>query len=136
MNKNWYKPIQQWLEYACQDLLVAREIANRDDLHPRIACFLSQQSAEKSLKAILTMNNIPFRKMHDLEQLLAEAPEEVSSSLGYLDISWLTNWVITGRYPGDWPEATSQDAAQAIEIAEEVYRFTESFYLQAISQAD
>lgn len=136
MNKNWYKPIQQWLEYANQDLLAAREIANRDDLHPRIACFLSQQSAEKSLKAILTMNNIPFRKMHDLEQLLAEAPEEVYSSLGYLDISWLTNWVITGRYPGDWPEATTEDATRAIEIAEEVYRFTKSCYLEAINNVD
>ena len=82
------------------------------------------------------MNNVPFRKIHDLEQFLAEAPEEVSNSLEYLDISWLTNWVITGRYPGDWPEATRKDAARAMEIAEEVYRLTEAFYLQAINQLD
>jgi len=54
MNRAWHEPIQQWLQYASQDLNVAREIASCEDLHPRMACFLSQQSAEKSLKAILT----------------------------------------------------------------------------------
>lgn len=52
---------------------------------------------------------------------MEETPEEIRALLDNLDIGWLTNWVITGRYPGDWPEATNQEAHKAVEIAVEVY---------------
>lgn len=98
--------------------------------------FLSQQSVEKSLKAILSLNKVQIRKTHDLEQLLFDVPEEVSIYLEDLDIGWLTSWVITGRYPGDWPEATRKDASRAIEIATEVYEFTEKVYSRAATEAE
>lgn len=40
------------LEYARNDLQAASVILSRNDVAPRTACFLAQQSAEKALKAI------------------------------------------------------------------------------------
>lgn len=34
-----------------------------------IVCFHAQQSIEKALKAVLTANGIPFRRIHDLDEL-------------------------------------------------------------------
>ncbi|NLC67850.1 MAG: HEPN domain-containing protein [Clostridiaceae bacterium] len=42
----------KWLEYANSDLKAASIILLHEDAAPRIACFLAQQSAEKTLKAI------------------------------------------------------------------------------------
>lgn len=45
----------RWLEYAKDDLQAATVIFSSADVAPRTACFLSQQSAEKALKAILLL---------------------------------------------------------------------------------
>lgn len=47
MNNDCTEAVLQWFEYADQDLKAAQEIAQGDTLHPRIACFLAQQSVEK-----------------------------------------------------------------------------------------
>jgi len=130
MNSDLHEVVLQWFEYASQDLKAAQEIAKADYLHPRIACFLAQQSVEKSIKAILTLNEVEFKKTHDLEQLVLETPDKVRLFLDNLDISWLTGWAVTGRYPGDWPEATRLEAKRAIQIAVEVYDHIKHFCLQ------
>lgn len=43
----------RWLEYARNDLQAASVIFSRDDVAPRTACFLAQQSVEKALKSSL-----------------------------------------------------------------------------------
>lgn len=62
MSSDYAKIVFQWLEYATQDLKAAQEIAAGDSLHPRIACFLAQQSVENMLlrinsESILTANS-------------------------------------------------------------------------------
>ena len=47
MSKTRYKPVKQWLEYAYQDLLAAREIANRNDLHPQLRVFYLNRVLKK-----------------------------------------------------------------------------------------
>jgi hypothetical protein len=44
-------PAKRWLHLAQEDLAAARAILGVADVAPRIACFLSQQAAEKALRA-------------------------------------------------------------------------------------
>jgi hypothetical protein len=37
------------------------------------------------------------------------------------DLAELTEWAVEARYPGDWPEATIDDARRAIAQARSVY---------------
>jgi len=37
-----------------------------------------------------------------------------------LDLARLTEWSVEARYPGDWPDATGQDASLALETARKV----------------
>ena len=75
------KEAQLWLRYAKEDLAAAEGLIEHI-LTPRHVCFLSQQSAEKAIRAVLVFSQIDFPRTHDLE----------------------------ARYPGDWPEATIEEA--------------------------
>ncbi len=120
----------RWLEYAKNDLQAATVILSRDDVAPRTACFLSQQSAEKSIKAIMVLKGMQVIKTHDLDNLLEKMPTEDYSSFEDLDLTWLTEWSVESRYPGDWPEATSEDAKRAIEIATGVVNTCLGFFIE------
>ncbi|NPV08544.1 MAG: HEPN domain-containing protein [Anaerolineae bacterium] len=109
----------EWLRPAEGDWKVAqREIQAPDPVY-NVVCFLSQQCAEKSLKALLEETEIAFGKAHDLVVLLdltsGRFPvlEELRQPLGYL-----TPFAIAGRYPG--VEAGPETAATALRIASQV----------------
>lgn len=59
-------------------------------------------------------------KTHDLDALIERMQVKPDSVLLELDLTWLTEWSVESRYPGDWPEATKDDAKKAIEIASSV----------------
>jgi HEPN domain-containing protein len=120
----------RWFEYAKNDLQAATVILSREDIAPRTACFLSQQSAEKSLKAILILKGQQVIKTHDLDNLLEKMPLDESSLFEGLDLTWLTEWSVESRYPGDWPEATSEEAKRAIEIATGVVNVCLGFFIE------
>lgn len=61
----------RWLATAEEDLLGATAMLERDDVAPRLACFLAQQAAEKALKARLIGRGIAFPRLHDLLALRA-----------------------------------------------------------------
>lgn len=110
----------RWLEYARNDLQAASIILLRDDVAPRTACFLAQQSAEKALKAILVLKGFNVIKTHDLDAIYEKLPKKESTVFESLDLTWLTEWSVESRYPGDWPEASGEDAKKAVTIATEV----------------
>jgi HEPN domain-containing protein len=83
----------------------------------REACYLAQQAAEKALKALLIFLTVDFPRTHDLDRLCSLLPPDVATRRDHADLSWLTGWVVEARYPGDWPEATTQDARMAVEQA-------------------
>jgi len=118
----------RWLEYARNDLQAASVILSRDDVAPRTACFLAQQSAEKALKAILVLKGLNVIKTHDLDAITEKLPENESAAFESLDLTWLTEWSVESRYPGDWPEASSEDAKKAVAIATEVLDVSTSFF--------
>ena len=44
---------RQWLAYTLSDLAAAKGLLANPDHYPRQVCYLSQQAAEKALKAAL-----------------------------------------------------------------------------------
>ncbi|MGE5558829.1 MAG: HEPN domain-containing protein [Bacillota bacterium] len=61
--------IKSWLAKATNDLKTAERIIDSDDPLSDIACYHSQQCAEKALKAFLTSKEVTFEKTHDLVAL-------------------------------------------------------------------
>ena len=118
----------RWLEYATNDLHAASIMLLREDVAPRIACFLAQQSAEKALKSILILKGLDVIKTHDLDAISERLPKIDYLKFEFLDLSWLTEWSVSSRYPGDWSEALDEDAEKAVAIATEVIGICQKFY--------
>ena len=107
----------RWLRYSAEDLDVARVLLASSPLVPRHVCWLAQQSAEKALKAALVLEDIAFPFTHDLDALRNRLPESWQVQTTHSDLAELTQWALETRYPGDWPEATSEDATRAVSEA-------------------
>ena len=109
----------RWLRYAQEDLEVAGQMARA--ARPRYACWFSQQSAEKPLKAVLVLESVDFPYSHDLRRLRDLFPEGWPQGASPDLLDRLTEWGAEARYPGDWPEPTAADAARAESEARSVY---------------
>ncbi len=60
-----------WLIKAQRDLLAAEQLMKVGNPLLDIVAYHYQQSAEKALKGFLVWHDVPFRKTHDLEDVLA-----------------------------------------------------------------
>lgn len=110
----------RWFRYALDDLAAARVLAADPTVPPRQVCWLAQQAAEKALKAALCFLQTEFGKTHNLDALRNLLPKDWTVRDRYPDLAELTAWAIEARYPGDWPEATADDACRALETASAV----------------
>ncbi|HOC07966.1 MAG: HEPN domain-containing protein [Clostridiales bacterium] len=119
----------RWFEYAKNDLQAALIILSSDDAAPRVACFLAQQSAEKALKSILVLKGLDVIRTHDLDAISEKLPKKESEKFESFDLAWLTEWNVEARYPGDWPEASFEDAEKAVTIATEVLNVCNSIFI-------
>ena len=116
--------IQEWLDYAHNDGLNAKSILTHRDGHPNGTCFLSQQMAEKYLKALLTFYKKRVPKVHDLVELetILVAVDPAVQEL-HEDLTILNRYYIATRYPGDYPEFSWKDAKEAYNAAVRVKDF-------------
>ena len=115
--------VGQWLSKAEEDLSAAKSLITYGASFLSTVCFHSQQAAEKYLKAFLTYHQVEFPKTHDIDELLdLIAPTDSKTSESLRDVTVLTNYGVDVRYPGDFPNVTSSDAQQAIQMAEKVRR--------------
>ena len=103
----------RWLRYAMEDLDVAQVLLTTIPPASRHVCWLSQQSAEKTLKAALVLDGIEFPFTHDLDALRNRLPEGWHVRTTHPDLADLTQWAVETRYPGDWLEVTEEDALRA-----------------------
>ena len=62
--------VKDWLIKANGDLSGARKMLKDDDDTLHLAAYLSQQVAEKALKAFLLFKQCGYPKIHDLARLL------------------------------------------------------------------
>jgi HEPN domain-containing protein len=105
---------RRWLATAEEDLLGATAMLERDDVAPRLACFLAQQAAEKALKARLIGRGIAFPRIHDLLALRALLGTGAPAGLDDTALTELSAWAVEARYPGDLPDATAAEARRAV----------------------
>ncbi len=114
--------VRRWLRYALEDLVAAETVLHDENLAPRHACYLAQQSVEKAIKAVLIFQSIDFPKRHDLNALRNLVPDGWPFKTKYPNLGELTEWVTEGRYPGDWPDAVEADAQRAVRQARDVWQ--------------
>ncbi|MFT5367870.1 MAG: HEPN domain-containing protein [Candidatus Latescibacterota bacterium] len=114
--------VKRWLKYAQEDLNTAQNLSDQDDFVPRQACWFAQQSAEKALKAILIFLQIEFPFSHDLDVLCNLVSDDWGLKPKHSDLASLTEWAVESRYPGDWPEATVEDANNAVQEAQSLWQ--------------
>lgn len=119
------KRVKEWIILAEGDLKTAKDELSVSEPFTNTICFHSQQCIEKYLKAYLTFFGKPFRKTHDLTELINECIELDSDFqiLFKLNVDRLTQYAIDVRYPEEVYFPSLAEAKQAIEIAEKVKSF-------------
>ena len=123
------KQAEDWLKYAYKDLQSARILIS-DELLLSTAAFHCQQCIEKSLKALLELNDKRIPKIHDLRKLLNNVEENnFKFEIDHEILDQINQVYIDTRYPADYgilPEgAPSLEKVNSfILTAEKVFKTT------------
>lgn len=112
---------RRWLRYAHEDLVTAEALLDQPALAPRHACWLAQQAVEKALKAALILLGIEPPRSHDLDALRNLLPGDWQVKTAFPDLAEQKEWAVEARYPGEWPEATFDEAKPAVRQARELW---------------
>ncbi len=117
---------KKWIRKAENDIKVAVDELNTENPVTDAICFHAQQAVEKLLKAFLIFHNKPFRKTHDIAELISLCSKIDRDFEELMDekIVKLTIYAVDVRYPEaiDY-EPSLREAEEAIEIAEKVRKF-------------
>jgi HEPN domain-containing protein len=110
-----------WLVKAGQDLRATDVVLSASPALVWDAMFHCQQAVEKALKGLLTWNDRPFPKTHDLVDL-GQRCSEIDWTLAPLlqKAAFLTPYASTLRYPGDLPDPAPAEAGNALALARDV----------------
>ena len=124
-NENNLKELaKEWFAKAQDDELSAKDILNDKEGAPSTVCFLCQQMAEKILKGYLVYREKEFIKIHDLDRLIKLCEEIDTSFVEIKDYAkGLSDFYISTRYPGDYPQFTWPQAETAFASATKIKRF-------------
>jgi HEPN domain-containing protein len=116
--------IQEWLKFALNDLLVAKNCLAMRPQQIEIACYHCQQSAEKALKGcILWLCKIEPPKVHNLVQLYQQCLAKDANFANILtSCSDLTAYGAMPRYPHELA-LDEAEAVSAVKNAQKVYEF-------------
>lgn len=111
---------KDWLRLARSDMAVAR-LSSGPDILLETLCFHTQQTVEKSLKAVLIYYGIEFPKTHNLKILVDLLPETSSRPDEVLEATGLSDYAVTLRYPGVFEPVDTEEYETAVRLAEETY---------------
>ncbi len=118
---------RDWLRQAEADLAAAYDLYRCG--HWSWCCFICQQSAEKSIKAILEYYGRATRG-HNLVEMIKEVEKHVDVPREVIRACYILNrYYITTRYPNAFVSGapvdmfTREDAEEALRYAEEVLKF-------------
>jgi HEPN domain-containing protein len=115
--------IEAWIEKAEGDFYAAgRELRVRSHPAYHVSCFLSQQCAEKYLKAFLEYHGQEVPKVHNLIDLLKSCKQiDLSLEILRTDLLELERYSVRVRYPGTTAEKddarVSYKAAKVVRAA-------------------
>jgi len=116
--------VNEWIKYSNRDFDTAEHLLNNMFPAPlEIICYLSQQSAEKALKAFWINMNIDPPKTHDLTLLNNTCIKYDKLFIELMDIcTRLTHYSSQPRYPLEM-EITIEKAKLAIKDAKIITSF-------------
>ncbi|SRR5713226_8756643 len=109
--------VQGWLRKAEGDLRASEHLLTVEQEDYFTSAFHAHQAAEKFLKAFLVRHQIPFRKTHDIQQLLelaSQADPSIKEELA--SAQTLTPFGVEFRYPAE-ELADIETAKQALQQA-------------------
>ena len=116
---------EKWLKRAKSNLVRAT-MSKVEDVFYEDLCYDAQQTAEKSIKALLTFYKIKFRFVHDIGELLftleqnnIRVPDEIKESV------ILTYYAVETRYPSPIEPVNEEEYKEAVKLAEKVYHWAE-----------
>ena len=112
---------KEWLKISERDYASAKHLETMHPMPYEVICYLSQQSVEKSLKAILAFNNTAIAKTHDIKLLYNQCKnytDKVFLDNNIADL--ITKFATTSRYPDEMYEFTHEDAKLALKYANQV----------------
>jgi HEPN domain-containing protein len=124
----------RWLRQAKRDLDDAQY--NYDGERFNLTCFLSQQAAEKALKAYLYSLGEELVLGHSVAKLLRETSRHDQAFEKLKKVSGLDKYYVPTRYPNGLPggvpyEAFDEiDATRAMELASELISYIERVLTQ------
>ncbi|MGI8552391.1 MAG: HEPN domain-containing protein [Dehalococcoidia bacterium] len=115
-----------WIEKAEEDLVAAETLLRHTTVLDSVA-YHGQQAFEKALMAFLTWHDEPFRKTHELKELLRQC-EQYHAAFAQLraDAKVLGPYVAKFRYPGLGPNATATQATAAVQMARDTLVFVKA----------
>ena len=126
----------EWLNAAREDVAAADLILAQLDQPPGLAgpvCWHAQQIVEKSLKAVLFLEQIRVPTTHELDKLADLLPERMRHWTEDLDLEWLLNQGFSGRYPDYGSRPSADDARRALHDAHRLYdRVSTEFQQRAV----
>lgn len=106
------KIINEWMKKAEEDYEFAMSNLEAKNGFYTQVCFHFHQSAEKYLKTYILANELEFKKIHDLIELLRICREkEKDFSMLKEDCEFLNPFYIDTRYPVNWGINYSEDTA-------------------------
>lgn len=125
MNPEVQELVTQWLVKAENDFRAGLAILQAHDPPTDMICFHMQQCVEKYLKAYLTLHQKPFRRTHNIAELIEQCKEiePAFDALYDMQADILTVYGIEIRYPDEFYLPTFAEAKQAVEIAQAARTF-------------
>lgn len=112
---------EQWLGRAKSNLSRAASGKTVPDIVYEDLCFDCQQAAEKSLKALMGLNDIVPSPTHSLSLLVEtlekhkiDIPEDVKEAVA------LSYYAVTTRYPGRYEPVDEQEYQDALMMARQI----------------
>jgi HEPN domain-containing protein len=109
-----------WLRYAEADLDMARVPLPEHALYEQL-CFHAQQAAEKSIKAVLIREGVPFPRVHSIERLVDLLPPSIARTTELVAAAQLSEYATTFRYPGEEEAVSEEEYHEALRIAEAIF---------------
>jgi HEPN domain-containing protein len=105
---------RMWFQKAENDLLNVENNLQAEQYASDTVCFHCQQAAEKYLKGFLAWHELPFAKIHDLLDLLAQMRAIVGADADQLEphLVLLDPYSVAIRYPQEYEQEPDEDEVQ------------------------
>ncbi|MCS6950284.1 MAG: HEPN domain-containing protein [bacterium] len=125
--------VREWVRKAENDWKIALHDMQSDDPTPDMVCYHMQQCVEKYLKAYLVLHQIPFRRTHDIAELLEQCIgiDAEFATLYDWNADTLSAYGVEVRYPSFTPSPSLTEAQQCVQIAGQVRAFVRAKLAQS-----